>query len=51
MCLVCAHWNLGKLTKQEADKNLAEMVDNASTEEELMHAQEVIERIQNESTN
>lgn len=48
MCIACVLWEKGKLTAKEADGGLAELVNDASSDEELMHYQEAIERIQAE---
>lgn len=49
ICLVCVHWNLGKMTKKEADRALAEMIDENSDEYTLQHTQEVSQKIKEES--
>lgn len=46
MCIICVLWEKGKLTKKEADNAFVELIDTSNmTEEELMHAQEAIEKI------
>lgn len=39
MCMVCALWNLGKITTPEARKALGEMVNTKSIDKE--HTEEV----------
>ena len=48
MCIVCVLWEKGKLTKQEVDNALSELVIESFDDEELMHYQEVIEKVQRE---
>jgi hypothetical protein len=46
MCIVCRDWQLGKLTYQEAQKNLREMFDAGyDSDEEKQHFLEVFEEI------
>jgi hypothetical protein len=41
MCVVCALWNLGKLTNSEARKGLSEMVNTKTIDKD--HVKEVEE--------
>ena len=50
MCAVCRDWQLGKLTTEEAWRNLNEMKDLATTtDEEVDHFWEVAQKLANES--
>ncbi len=46
MCIVCKLWNIGQLTKPEADRALAELLDETSNDKDVLHAQEVLLRIE-----
>lgn len=48
MCIVCILYEKGKLTKQEADRALTEIITESSDNKELIHAQEAVERIMKE---
>lgn len=45
MCVVCLDWEKGKLTSKEALRNLGEMIQSSSKEEEAVHYFEVVEKI------
>lgn len=46
MCNICKDWELGKLSIQEARRNLGEAIaSGAKTDEELVHFFEVAELI------
>lgn len=46
MCVICKDWQLGKLTKAEAWRNLDEMMqDLVDKEEDLGHYWEVIDKL------
>lgn len=49
MCKICAEWQLGKLTKQEALRNAYEAIDpESNTEEELRHYWNLAESLSDE---
>lgn len=50
MCLVCTDWEKGKLTKNEALRNLDEMEFNIENPEELQHYLDIIFKL-NENKN
>lgn len=50
MCMVCKEWQRGFMTVKEVDRALAEMITEDSSEEELKHAQEVLEKALYETT-
>lgn len=46
MCKICLEWELGKLTNQEARRNLGEMINvGADSEEESLHYWELMEKL------
>lgn len=45
MCLVCVEWQAGRMTKKEVDRALTELIQLGSPDEDLIHAQEVIEMV------
>lgn len=49
MCQACTLWELGKLTSKEVDKALTELIDDRSSDEDLIHYQELIEKVKNET--
>lgn len=44
-CMVCTQWELGKMTKKEVDRALTELITDISSDEELLHVQEVLEKV------
>lgn len=49
MCRVCVDWNKGKLTVDEAFKNLDELLVDIESDEDFAHYIEVIKKISDES--
>lgn len=49
MCMVCIEWTKGKMTLQEVDRALAEIIDTTSDDEQLLHAQEVLVKLEEEN--
>jgi hypothetical protein len=51
-CIVCRDWELGKLTNEEAKRNLNEIADSNSelTDEEAKHYWELWEKILEDET-
>lgn len=45
MCIICAQYQLNKLTAQEAYKAAVEMVNTTEDEEDKEHYQEVLEKL------
>ena len=45
MCMICKDWELGKLTKKEAWRNLDELVTEGQTEEERFHYFELANKL------
>lgn len=47
MCLVCIQWELGKLTNEEARRNVGEFINvGTETKEELEHYLELVRKLQ-----
>lgn len=51
MCIVCSLWNKGMLNKTEVDKALAELLNETSNSLDVLHAQEVLIKIELEQEN
>jgi hypothetical protein len=45
MCLVCTDWQKGKLSAQEAIRNLTEMVNTSDKDEDKRHYSETISKV------
>lgn len=45
MCIICIEWQAGRMTSFEAGRALTESVIATSSEEELEHLQEVLEKL------
>lgn len=48
MCLICVLYEQGKMTKKEVDRALAELVDFDSSDEDILHIQEVLNHVNKE---
>ena len=44
MCIICKEWESGKLTSEEALKNVGELMEGAN-EKESEHYEQVVEKI------
>jgi hypothetical protein len=44
MCAVCVQWELGRMTPAEVERALLELTYESSTDDELYHALEVLEK-------
>lgn len=51
MCVVCALWEKGKLTSLEVDRAIVELITDESSDVDLIHAQEIIEKVEHEKNN
>lgn len=48
MCVVCVLWEKGKLTPLEVDKAIVELLTDESSDLDLNHATEIIEKVDKE---
>lgn len=51
MCAVCKDWELGKLTWEEAFRNIGEMIEGSKHDiEELEHLSKILGKIMKDAT-
>jgi len=45
MCMICTEWELGKLTNQEALKNVGEAIESTQSQKKIEHLLELTDKI------